>query len=149
MNTETSHPMFGRKKNVCVVTACGKTKRDVPLPARKLYKSARITAVHNRKCGCDMYILSAEHGLLPSEKVIGPYDRVMDPERMRELLPDMIPVLQEYDEVIFFKAGARKLYADCMEEACSKADRPLDSFGFGFMGDIGKLEEKIKDACGS
>ena len=92
---------------------------------------------------------SAEHGLHPSEKVIGPYDRVMDPERMRELLPDMIPVLQEYDEVIFFKAGTRKLYADCMEEACNKAGRPLDSFGFGFMGDIGKLEEKIKDACGS
>ena len=67
-----------------------------------------------------MYILSAEHGLLPSEKIIGPYDRVMDPERMRELLPDIIPVLQEYDEVIFFKAGARKLYADCMEEACNK-----------------------------
>ena len=46
--------MFGRKKKVCVVTACGKTKRDVPLPARKLYKSARITAVHNRKSDCDM-----------------------------------------------------------------------------------------------
>ena len=66
--------MFGRKKKVCVVTACGKTKRDVPLPARKLYKSARITAVHNRKSDCDMYILSAKHGLIPSEKVIEPYD---------------------------------------------------------------------------
>ena len=68
------------------------------------------------------------------------------PERMRELLPDMIPVLQEYDEVIFFKAGSRKLYADCMEDTCSKAGRALDSLGFGFMGGIGRLEEKIKDA---
>ncbi len=141
--------MTGYKKKVCVITACGNKKHDDPLPARMLYKSPRITAAYNRKRGLDMYILSAEHGLLPSEKVIGPYDRVMDPERMRELLPDMIPVLQEYDEVIFFKAGARKLYADCMEEACNKAGKPLDSFGFGFMGDIGKLEEKIKDACGS
>ncbi len=81
--------MFGRKKKVCVVTACGKTKRNVPLPARKLYKSARITAVHNRKSDCDMYILSAKHGLIPSEKVIESYDMGLDRDRIAELLPDM------------------------------------------------------------
>ena len=31
---------------------------------------------------------------------------------------------------------------------CNRAGIPLDSFGFGFMGDIGKLEGKIRDACG-
>ena len=99
--------MFGRKKKVCVVTACGDTKRDVPLPARKLYKPPRITAVHNRKCGCDMYILSAKHGLIPSEKVVEPYDMDLGRGRIAELLPDMVPVLKKYDKVIFFKGRRR------------------------------------------
>ena len=140
--------MFGRKKKVCVVTACGKTKRDVPLPARKLYKSSRITAVHNRKCGCDMYILSARHGLIPSEKVIEPYDMWLDRERIAELLPDMVPVLKKYDKVIFFKAGAGAVYDECMKAACDRAGRPLDSFGSGFMSGIGELEGKIEAARG-
>ena len=116
MNAKTSHPMFGRKKKVCVVTACGDTKRDVPLPARRLYKPPRITVVHNRKCGCDMYILSAKHGLIPSEKVIEPYDMDLGRGRIAELLPDMVPVLKKYDKVIFFKAGAA--YDECMKAAC-------------------------------
>ena len=96
-----------------------------------------------------MYILSSKYGLLHSEKVIEPYDMVLDRERVRELLPDMIPVLQEYDKVIFFKAGAKKLYTECIEEACEMTGTELDLFGFGFMGGIGDLEGKIRDACGS
>ena len=140
--------MTGDKKKVCVITACGNKKYDESLPARMIYKSPRIKAVYNRKRCLDMYILSAEHGLLHSEKVIEPYNRLMDPERAKELLPDMISILQKYDEVIFFKAGARKLYEDCMIDACNQAGTSLDSFGFGFMGDIGMLDEKIKKVCG-
>ena len=139
--------MIDRRKKVCIVTACGNQKHDYPLPARKLYKSARITAVYNRRCNCDMYILSAKHGLLPSEKVIAPYNRIMDQMRMQELLLDMIPVLQKYDKVIFFNGGARSLYAECIKEACNRADRPLDSFGSKILEGIGDLEAKINDAC--
>ena len=137
--------MVGSKNKVCVITACGNKKRDHPSPAWKLYKSPRITAVYNRKCDCDMYILSARHGLLPSEKVIAPYNQIMDRERAKELLPSMVQVLQEYDRVIYFKAGARGIYEECMKEACAQADRPLDSFGYGFMGGINEMGERIED----
>lgn len=136
--------MVDHKKKICIVTACGNKKHDNSLPAWKIYKSPRISAVYKRKGDCDMYILSAKHALVHSEKVIEPYNMILEQERIKELLPSMVTVLQKYDKVIFFKAGARSLYENCMKEACNRADVPLDSFGFGFMGDIGKLEEKIR-----
>ena len=138
--------MVGSKNKVCVITACGNKKRDHPSPARKLYKSSRITAVYNRRDGCDMYILSARHGLLPSEKVIAPYDQIMDWKRKRELLPSMVEVLQGYDRVVYFKAGASGIYEKCMKEACAQAGKQLDSFGSRNMGGIGELPERIKRA---
>ena len=87
-----------------VITACGNKKNPIPLPAWKLYKSPRIKAVYNRKGDHDMYILSAEHGLIPAEKIIEPYDRIMDNERCNELLPDVKKIVSQYDIVIFFKA---------------------------------------------
>ena len=78
---------------IAIVTACGNKKESVPLPAYKLYKSSRIKAVYNRRQNHDMFILSAEHGLIPAEKVIAPYNRLMaehfnvtDDER-KELTP--------------------------------------------------------------
>ena len=132
------------KNKVCVITACGNKKRDRPSPAWQLYKSSRITAVYRRRDGCDMYILSAKHGLLPSEKIIAPYNQIMDPERAGELLPGMIRVLQGYDRVVYFKAGASGIYEECMREACERAGRPLDSFGYGFMGGIGELGGRLE-----
>lgn len=138
--------MAGSKNRVCVITACGNKKCDRPSPAWQCYKSPRIRAVYKRRDGCDMYILSARHGLLPSEKEIEPYNRIMDGERARELLPGMIRVLQGYDKVIYFKAGARGIYEECVKEACARACRPVDSFGYAFMGGIGELPERIKRA---
>ena len=96
----------------------------------------------------ECYILSAKHGLIPSEKVIEPYDMGLDRGRIVELLPDMVTVLKKYDKVIFFKAGAKAAYDECMKAACDRAGRPLDSFGTGFMGGIGELEGKIEAARG-
>ena len=131
---------------ICIVTACGNKKHEIPKPAWKIYKSSRIKAVYNRRNNHDMYILSAEHGLLPSEKIIQPYNRIMDEQRSKELISDMVPIIQKYDTVIFFKAGARKLYEQCIESACKKADKKIISFGYAIMGDINKLPEIIRDA---
>ena len=71
---------------ICIVTACGNKKHAEPLPAWKIYKSSRIKAVYNRRNNHDMYILSAQHGLVFSEKIIAPYNRIMDEERAKELV---------------------------------------------------------------
>ena len=95
------------------------------------------------------YILSAKHGLIPSETVIGPYNiDGLDRRIIPGLLADMVPVLKKYDKVIFFKAGVGAAYDECMRVACDRADKPLDSFGDGLMGGIGGLEGKIKAARG-
>ena len=131
-------------KKICVVTACGNKKHDVSMRAWQLYKSSRIKAVYSRKMDKDMYILSAEHGLLFSEKVVGPYNRVMDESRAEELMPYLVPIVAKYDTVIYFKAGARGIYKQCLEEACKKAGKKMVSFGYGFMGDIGSLQDIVR-----
>lgn len=131
---------------VSIVTACGNKKESIALPAWKLYKSPRIKAVYNRKEQHDMYILSAEHGLLPAEKVIEPYNRIMDEKRCDELIPELKEVVKNYDVIVYFKAGARSLYGKCLEQACSECGVKLISFGFGFMGGINELQDKIKIA---
>ena len=93
---------------ICVITACGNKKEDTPLPAWRIYKSSRIKAVYKRKCNEDMYILSAEHGLLPAEKIIKPYNRLLDTDRANKLLPKIESTIKKYDKIIYFKAGARK-----------------------------------------
>ena len=131
-------------KKICIVTACGNKKHDVSMRAWQLYRSPRIKAVYNRRTGKDMYILSAEHGLLFSEKVIEPYNRIMDESRAEELMPHLIPIVSKYDTVIYFKAGARSIYEQCLGEACKKAGKKMISFGYGFMGDIGSLQNIIR-----
>ena len=116
------------------------------MPAWKIYKSSRIKAVYNRRKEHDMYILSAQHALIPADKVIEPYNRVMDEKRCQELIPQLKPILKQYDAVVFFKAGARKLYEQCIRTACEQENVKLISFGNGFMGGINDLEKKLRDA---
>ena len=131
-------------KKICIVTACGNKKHDISMRACQLYKSPRIKAVYNRRMDKDMYILSAEHGLLFSEKVIKPYNRIMDESRAEELMPQLVPIVTKYDTVIYFKAGARSIYEQCLGEACKKAGKKMISFGYGFMGDIGSLQDIVR-----
>ena len=52
------------KPKILVVTTCGAKKHNTPRPAWQLYKSPRIRAVHNRRNGHDMCILSTKYGLV-------------------------------------------------------------------------------------
>ena len=131
---------------VSVVTACGNKKQGIPLPAWKLYKSPRITAVYNRKGDNDMFILSAEHGLIPAEKITAPYNRIMDEKRCQELVPKIKETIKNYDAVVFFKAGSRSLYEQCIAKACEESGVKLISFGHGFMAGINDLPMKIDKA---
>jgi len=126
---------------------CGGNKKEkIPLPAWQLYKSPRIKAVYNRKGDVDMFILSAEFGLVPAEKIITPYNRLMDEKRCNELIPKIKEIVKNYDAIIFFKAGARKLYEQCLAKACEESGVKLISFGYGFMAGINDLPKKIEEA---
>ena len=129
---------------VLIVTACGAKKNPEPVPAYKLYKSSRVKAVYNRRCGSDMCILSAEYGLVDVHKTIEPYERVMDERRAEELVPLVAKKLQSYDCLIFFKGGARKAYMSCIKTACEKAGRTLVAFGYANMGGINELPRIIE-----
>ena len=128
-----------------VITACGNKKNSLPLPAWQLYKSPRIKAVYNRKGNHDMYILSAKYGLVNAEQIIEPYNRIMDDARCDELLPEIKKIVEKYDVVIFFKAGARKLYEQCILKSCEMANVRVISFGFGFMGGINDLPKYLSE----
>ena len=93
-----------------------------------------------------MFILSAEHGLVPAEKIIQPYDRIMDEKRCQELIPEIKKIVEKYDVIIFFKAGAGRLYEQCITKACTESKVRLISFGYGFMGGINDLPSEIRKA---
>ncbi|MBM3905041.1 MAG: hypothetical protein FJ357_07925 [Thaumarchaeota archaeon] len=131
---------------ISIVTACGNKKEQTAMPAWQLYKSPRIKAVHKRKGSHDMYILSAEHGMIPSEKVISPYNRMLDEKRLSELLPQVKNTIKNYDAIVYFKAGARKLYEECLRRACIECGVNMISFGFGFMGGINEMDKKVREA---
>jgi len=69
----------------------------------------------------------------------------MDPERCQELLKQMVSILRNFDVVIYYKGGAGKVYAECIEKACNQAGISLVSFGYANMGDIKKLEKVLKN----
>lgn len=106
----------------------------------RLYKSARIKAVYNRRGKHDMAILSAEYGLFDAHEVKAPYQRVMDENRCQYLMSDIVRKVSQYDFVVYFKGRARREYHECIKEACRRASKPFVSFGYANMGDIGELE---------
>lgn len=131
---------------ILVLTACGGKKRPGAMPAYKLYKSSRIKAVYNRRCGHDMGILSSEYGLVNANEIIKPYERVMDEKRAIELIPQVTKKIKDYDCVIFFKGGARRCYLTCIEKVCEKAGKSLITLGFANMGGIRDLPKIIESA---
>lgn len=124
---------------ILIVTACGAKKATIALPAYKLYKSSRIRAVYRRRGNSDMCILSAEYGLIDAQEVISPYNRLMDQKRACELVNSIANKLIDYEFVLFFKGGARKIYSSCIEAACRKAGKTLVMFGYANMGGINDL----------
>lgn len=129
---------------ILVLTACGGKKRQEAMPAYKLYKSARIKAVYNRRCGHDMGILSSRYGMVNAHEIIEPYERVLDENRVVEMIPQVTEKIRDYDCVVFFKGGARGIYLTCIAKACEKAGKSLVTFGFANMGGINDLPKILR-----
>ena len=131
------------RSRIALITACGEKKRTNPMEAFQLYRSSRIKAVYNRRGDCDMFILSAEYGLIEANQIIAPYERILDEARAVELIPSVAKKVQDFDNVIFFKGGARKVYLLCVEEACRRAGKKLVTLGYANMGGINDLPNII------
>lgn len=82
----------------------------------------------------------------PAEKITAPYNRLMDEARCQELIPKIKETIKNYDAVVFFKAGSRKLYEQCIAKACEESGVRLISFGHGFMAGINDLSKKLEEA---
>ncbi len=132
---------------LALVTACGGKKEKTKRKAGLLYKSARIRHLYKRskELNIPMFILSAKYGLISADDEIEPYEAVMTDEKCRELLPTLLEKLKDFDVVIYFRGGARREYYNCVEEAVNSLEKELIVFGYGNMGDIGKLSEIVKE----
>jgi hypothetical protein len=72
----------------------------------------------------------------------------MTKERCSELKEQILKKLKGFSKIVYFRGGARKEYLECIEEAARELGLELFTFGYGNMGDIGKLEEVLKRANG-
>ena len=138
----------GMEKGIVLITACGKKKEKFPTIAGKLYKSSRIRHLHkiSRRLGIPFYILSAKYGLVHSEEIIQTYDEILTWDKCKALKEQIENIISNFDIIIFYKGGSRKEYYECIKNICNSQGKKLISFGFGNMGDIGKLEEIIREA---
>jgi hypothetical protein len=68
------------------LVSCVKAKRGFPAPAGDLYTSPLFRALraYARTHADDWYILSAEHGLLPPDRMIHPYESTLNAMSKRE-----------------------------------------------------------------
>ena len=133
---------------VLIVTACGAKKKPGAHPAGQLYESPRIKAL-GRRCaqgGWRYAIVSAKYGLVMSDTPIESYDQEMTAERIPILLSQVSAALEPYSAVVYFQAGARRLYRELLEAACLKGGIPFFAFGTGFMGGINDLKKMVEKA---
>lgn len=108
-----------------LILSCGARKRpDVsPLPAIERYDGPRYRTMRNLFAAGiprpEILILSAEFGLIDGKVLIPDYDRVLDANRGRALIPQIAPVLADAatrHAEAFVVAGAE--YVRALRAAC-------------------------------
>lgn len=89
-----------------LILSCSQRKRATPgsIPALERYHGPTFQVINKfmrvRSSGSqlpDVYILSAEFGLIPASKPIPNYDRRMTPQRIKELRQ---PTLSEFKQIL-------------------------------------------------
>ncbi|WP_153550472.1 DUF6884 domain-containing protein [Candidatus Nanohalobium constans] len=109
------------------ITYCSKDKKTGKgeIPAIERYDSSRIREVKelaDRK-EKDFAILSGKYGLIPSEKPIPEYDKLLRKEDIERLLPEVKKFLKmkKPEKVIYHTKkveGKRKPYFELIKESC-------------------------------
>jgi hypothetical protein len=65
----------------------------------------------------------------------------MTDEKCRKLKEKMLSKLRDFDVIIYYRGGARKTYLDCISKVAKELGKELIVFGYGNMGEIGKLTD--------
>ena len=133
------------------LVSCVKQKRDSAAPARDLYLSQLFRGLrHYAETQADAwYILSAEHGVLRPEQVVGPYERTLNTmpkrerlawaERVQQQLLELLPA----DAEVILLAGLR--YREEIEPFLRKRGFPVSVPLEGLR--IGEQLRRLKQAA--
>jgi hypothetical protein len=108
-------PARGDPRHTIALVACVGQKLETPAPARELYISHwfRLASAYACQTADEWYILSAEYGLVPPDRIIEPYERnlnEMPADRRRtwaaKVTGDLRSILRPGDHVIFLAGRA-------------------------------------------
>ena len=115
----------------CTYCSAHKIESNLALPAIELYKSKRISHVHQlaQKVNAHFAILSGKYGLLEPNERINYYDHLLTPEEVSEhakLVAEQISS-KKITEIVFYTNDVKedpnvKAYIDCIAEACAETD---------------------------
>jgi len=132
---------------IALITACGNKKESTPTIAGKLYKSSRIRHLYKRskELNISFFILSAKYGIVGGDEIIEPYNALMSSRRCQEIEETILEKLNNIEIIIYYKGGARKEYFECIQNIARKLNKKFIYFGYGNMGDIGKLKRIINE----
>jgi len=129
--------------NQPVIIACGKAKRDRPAMAKDLYTGNYFRDVHtwanSITPGHNIYIVSAKHGLIPSTRIIAPYDLKMgDPGSVTtHTLTKQAHALDLIGTRPILVAGA--LYREALQPVFPELTCP-----FAIFGGMGKQRKALR-----
>ena len=121
--------------------SCVSKKRAVPSPARELYQSPwfRKARAYVEAQGGPWFILSAEHGLLRPEQVVGPYERTLNRMGVAARRAWAARVLEQWDGWgigpvhAVFLAGVRyrEFLVPGVETRRGTVEVPMEGLGIG------------------
>jgi len=123
------------------LVACVAGKRPDPVPAAELYTSTWFTKARSliEATGAPWFILSAEHGLISPETVIGPYDRTLNKmgaaerrawsEMVRGQMAAQLPKAEEI--VIFAGKRYREHLMPWLRENFARVSVPMEGLSIG------------------
>lgn len=119
--------------------SCVKSKRSSPAPARDLYTSPlfRMSLEYAQRWGADqIYILSAEHGLVPERRVLHPYEGTLNSAGSSERRAWAVGVLGDISrkadlgcDQFLLLAGER--YAEFLRPLLARVVEPLRGLPLG------------------
>jgi hypothetical protein len=125
---------------VYLVSCVGK-KSASPAPARELYVSDWFQKARDYVEGtsCPWFILSAEHGLLPPDQIVPPYERTLNkmkkPERQQwaERVKAQMETALPNAERIVVLAGSRyrEFLMSYLRQRATIVDVPMQTLGIG------------------
>ena len=113
------------------ITYCSKNKtsHSEKIEAVKRYNSTRINEIRKlaENEGDDFAILSGKYGLIPAEKPIPQYDKLLEKKDISKLLPETRNYLKAVDpqKVVYHTKkveGVRKPYFQLIKDACIAED---------------------------